>query len=276
MARATLHGGRRSLAQPPPERGGGGEQAEGRDEQAGERRRPERRPAEGHHAAEAEAEVPAEGVLRPTGPPRARPEPHGARRKADPHEEAPEEQAALAEAALEDLDHPARHQPEVGRPLVDRRVGDRASEEVEEARGEALPERDLRRVLPDGVHDVVPLLVGGQERGDERRRVLQVAVHHDHGVRVAVVEPGQERRLLAEVRGEGQDADRSIGRRDVPQQRQRAIGAAVDHVERRGGPALERGEDAAQLLVEGEDDGLLVSDRADDGECSHGGPGCRG
>jgi hypothetical protein len=103
--------------------------------------------------------------------------------------------------------------------------------------------------------------------------VLQVAVHHHDGIRVAVVEPGQERRLLAKVGGQGQDADRSIGRREAPQPLPRAIGAAVDHVEGRGGPALEAGEHAAQLLVEGKDDGLFVADRADDGECSHGGPG---
>ena len=103
--------------------------------------------------------------------------------------------------------------------------------------------------------------------------MLQVAVHHHDGVRVAVVEPGQKSGLLAEVAGQGQDADRSIGRREASQPLPRAIGAAVDHVESRGGPALEAGEHAAQLLVEGEDDRLFVADRADDGECSHGGSG---
>ena len=51
-----------------------------------------------------------------------------------------------------------------------------------------------------GVDDVVAVIEPmGHELFDQRRRMLAVTVHEQHGAEARVVEPGEQRRFLAEI-----------------------------------------------------------------------------
>ena len=90
---------------------------------------------------------------------------------------------------------------------------------------------------------------GGAEPGD--RRVLQVGIHqHDH-VAARLLEPGGERRLLAEVARQLQAADARHGQ-PGPQRGERRVGAAVvdDHDLPREAQRVELGAERAQQRIE--------------------------
>ena len=72
-----------------------------------------------------------------------------------------------------------------------------------------------------------PWLHCGDHVGDQLRWVLQVGVDHRHGVAEGVLEPGGERRLVAEVAREVDDADARVGAGEAVEQLPRAVRAAV-------------------------------------------------
>ena len=50
-----------------------------------------------------------------------------------------------------------------------------------------------------------------QKRGDELRGVLEVSVHHDHGIARGMSKPGAQGRLMTEVARQQQIIDPRIG-----------------------------------------------------------------
>jgi hypothetical protein len=85
---------------------------------------------------------------------------------------------------------------------------------------------------------------------DQLGWVLEVGVDHHDDVAAGVVEPGGDRRLVAEVAGEGDDPDPRVLPREPLQQLRRAVGGAVVDEDQLEGKALERGNHAAVELVE--------------------------
>lgn len=59
------------------------------------------------------------------------------------------------------------------------------------------------------------------------RRVLEIAVHQDHGVPVGVMQAGAQRDLMAEIANQSDIADAAIGCREPLDFRQGAVGGAV-------------------------------------------------
>ena len=194
-------------------------------------RGPQRKAAERDEAGGGEAQHAADRVLGGARAPRGGPEAQGAGAEAHPVDEPAQEQRALADLVLEHLHDRAREQAEVGGALADRRLGQRVHQAVERPRAPALQQRQRGVTLADGVDDVVALKVPRHELGDHRRRVLQVAVEHHHGVGVAVVEAGEQRRLLAEAARERQHRNRRVRSGQRAQQVEAAVAAAVDHVQ---------------------------------------------
>ena len=97
---------------------------------------------------------------------------------------------------------------------------------------------------------------------DHRRRVLQVAVEHDDGVGVAVVQTGEQRHLVAEARRHDEKANRRIGAGDLLEDVQRRIAAAIHHIQdRRVIRILYARQHALQLRMENLDYFFFLIDR---------------
>ena len=57
--------------------------------------------------------------------------------------------------------------------------------------------------------------------------MLEIAVHQHHGVAAGVAQPGAQRRLVAEIAREGDEADARIALREALDLGQRAVGRAA-------------------------------------------------
>jgi len=112
----------------------------------------------------------------------------------------------------------------------------------------------------------LPLLDQG---GDQFGRILQVGVDHHHRVAGGGIEPGGQRRLLAEVARQLQRAGPRIGFKQGGDDRPGVVGAAVVDVQH---AAIERQliHDRTQALVERAQHGGFVVGGDDDGELRHG------
>ena len=62
---------------------------------------------------------------------------------------------------------------------------------------------------------------------DQLRRVLEIGVHHHHGVALGVIEAGRQRGLMAEVARQEDDADPRVGLGQTLEDGRRAVGRAV-------------------------------------------------
>ena len=118
-------------------------------------------------------------------------------------------------------------------------------------------------LLADGVDDVAARAPVVEHLGDQLRRILEVGVEHHDGIARGVVEAGGQRRLVAEVARQVDDAHARVGGRDAVERLRRAVGrAVVDEHELEREP-VERAADARVELV---DRRLLVVDRCDDAQ----------
>ena len=123
--------------------------------------------------------------------------------------------------------HATVHQAEVARVERDVDIGDALQQTVEEAGG---PEFELGFALAVGTHgidDFIALAPFFDHARDRLRRVLQIGVHHDHGVALGKVGPGGNGDLMAEVAAEIEILTRGSLRVQIEQQRERTVAAAV-------------------------------------------------
>ena len=94
--------------------------------------------------------------------------------------------------------------------------------------------------------------------------MLEVAIHQHDRIAAGVAQAGAQRRLVAEVAREGDEADMRIARRQALDLGQRAIGRAVVDEQDLAAPELPR--DLGEARRHGIDVPLLVKDRQDDRE----------
>ena len=81
--------------------------------------------------------------------------------------------------------------------------------------------------VPHRVDDVVALAPAGGELEDHLRRILEIAVEHDHRVAQRDVDAGSQRDLVSEVAGELDEAETRLLPRRLDQQLVGAVAAAV-------------------------------------------------
>ena len=81
------------------------------------------------------------------------------------------------------------------------------------------------------LHNVIAGGVKTQHFGNERRRMLSIAIHRDHDVGCRPIEARAERGLVAEVAAQMNDHHSRIRSRDPIQQRRRLVRRAVIHVD---------------------------------------------
>ncbi len=119
-----------------------------------------------------------------------------------------------------------------------------------------------------GEDDVIAAVEPMADQGfDQRRRVLAVAVHEQHGVEAGMVEAGEEGRFLAEVARQRHDLDVQRARGQALRDRQGLVAAAVvdiNHLagERAGGAQLTG--DVDELGMQARQRAGLVVQRNDD------------
>ena len=92
-------------------------------------------------------------------------------------------------------------------------------------------------------------------------RVLEIAIHRDHGASARVAQPCAQRRLMAEVARERDKADGRIARGERADRRKRTVGRAVVDEDQLVVAARERSRRAPVELLERRG---LVQDRDDD------------
>ena len=114
-------------------------------------------------------------------------------------------------------------------------------------------------------HDVEPLGRLGVERGDERRVILQVAIHHYDVISARVRQPGGDGEVLPEVPAQFDPSDALVGLAGRDDTRPGFVVAAVFHQY-----DLEVGRDGlkglADLADKVFDDPRGAIDRADHGD----------
>jgi len=164
----------------------------------------------------------------------------------DPGRHAAQEAMSFSHAA-QDVYHPSRQHVEVaciGLQIALHEVSKKAIEEP----GAALLEPALSLAFPAASEDDV---MTGKQRLEhlcrQRRRILEVGVHHEHRVPLRVVEACCDRRLVSEVPRESDHGQSRISAGPAQQQLAGAIVAAViDKHEFHG--AGEPSGDSIQLL----------------------------
>ncbi len=192
----------------------------------------------------------------------------GALLEADLGDHAAQEAIALGVAA-ELFDHPTIHEAEIARVARNLDARELRQRPIEEARARALEESVLARAAL-GIGDVGAVLPRCDEIDGDLGRILQIAVHDDHGVGVCNVDPRRDGDLVALVAGERIHRDAVVALAELAQQRQRAItGSVVDEHELAREAIGEAIRDAAETLIKHRDVVLLVVDGQDEGEGLH-------
>ena len=99
-----------------------------------------------------------------------------------------------------------------------------------------------------GVDDVVAVIEPmADERLDQRRRMLAVAVHEQDRAEAGMIEAGEQRRLLAEIARERDDLDIERIGGEFARGGERRVAAAVVDIDDLGRQAARRGERAGDL-----------------------------
>ena len=123
-----------------------------------------------------------------------------------------------------------------------------------------------------GVDHVIAVIEPiADQRLHQRRRMLTVAVHEQHGAKAGVIETGKQRRLLAEIARQRDDLDVEPSAGRAARDCQRVIAAAVVDIDDLGDePAgcLRAPRDLADPLVQRRQAACLVVDGNDDGQAS--------
>ncbi len=91
-------------------------------------------------------------------------------------------------------------------------------------------------------HVVIVIEPMADQRFDQLRRMLAVAVDEQDGAEPGVVEAGQERRLLAEIARQRHHLDVERGGRQRARDGQRVVGAAVVDIDDFAGEPARRGK----------------------------------
>jgi hypothetical protein len=209
---------------------------------------------------EREAQHPAQRELGLPAGPRIAAVRHRRLREADPDGHAAQEARPLGHRQQRVERRPV-HQPEVAGVVRELDPREPREHAVEPARGGDLEARLAGARLAHRVDDVGAASPGGQHLRDQLRRVLEVGVDHHDDVAAGVLQPGAERRLVAEVAGEHDDLDPLVGGGELAEQLAgRVLGAVVDEhqleldaAERGDGPRVERA-DGVLLVVHRRDD----------------------
>ena len=131
-------------------------------------------------------------------------------RIAEPAHQAAQEDLARLEA-VDGVDRDAVEQQEIGAAGLDAHVADGVEQPVEQSRAQRLEERELpRRGRSLGDHDLRAAPPFRHHGRDQLRRMLEIAIHQDHRVAAGVAQARAQRRLVAEIAREGDEADAPI------------------------------------------------------------------
>ena len=208
-----------------------------------------------------ETDHPPDRVLRFSGEPRRRRVRDADLAKAEPGEHAAHEPVLLRHRA-EGLDDAAVGEAEVACGGGDLDAGEPAQHAVVRAcRG--LLEPALGAVDHHPVDDLVAVAPSRRELREHLRRMLEVAVHHDHRVAACEIDSGADRQLVAEVPRELRDLETRVGAMELEHRHVAEVVAAVvdeDHLD----VAVELGEYRCESAVELGQRLLLVVYRYDD------------
>ena len=151
--------------------------------------------------------------------------------KADPARQSLEEAIALRQAAHR-IRGARREQAEIAGVLGDLVARAPVEQRVECLAAEAAQRGLVLAMRLGGVDDVVAVVLPvAHQRLDQRRRMLAVAVHEQHGAVPRVIEPGGKRRLLAEIARQRDDLHVERGGRERARDAQRVVRAAVVDVD---------------------------------------------
>jgi len=187
---------------------------------------------------------------------------HRSRPEAHPGEDALHEAVPLGQAA-DGFDDAPVHQAKIAHVLRKLGVGDPVVEAVEAARGEGLEPAVSGAVATPGQHHFVALAPFFQQTRNQLRRVLQVRVDGNDRVPARKVDARGQRRLLAVVAREVDDAHARIRLLRREQARQGVVAAAVvdaDDLELLARRLQHRDQAAEETF----DHLLFVVERADD------------
>lgn len=101
------------------------------------------------------------------------------------------------------IDRGSVEEAEVGRIELNPELAETQEKRIEAYRAKPFHQAVARTVVPHSIHHLMAIEPGSDHRLDQLRRVLEVCIHDDAGIGLAVMQTSQDRSLLAEVSAEG-------------------------------------------------------------------------
>jgi hypothetical protein len=208
-----------------------GQEGQRREDEAHDRRDLQRGMRERRDRIQGEAQHLAQRVLRRARVPRGARVRDGGLGEPDPDGHPAQVAVALAQGQQR-VERAPVEQPEVAGVLGQLHVGDLGDQAVEHAGGAALEAGLALALGAHGIDHVGPGAPAVEHLEDDLGRVLEVGVHHHHGVARRVVEARRQRGLVAEVARELDDLHAVVAVGELAQDGRRGVRrAVVDHDE---------------------------------------------
>jgi hypothetical protein len=112
---------------------------------------------------------------------------------------------------------------------------------------------------PDRLNDLEPLFKFFQQLRDDFRRVLQIAIHQDGSVPIAMIQTCNQRHLVPEATGQVQDRDPCVPGGNVLEHGERIVTAPVEHIDDTKRVTLrQRGHDTGERRVKNRQPFFLI------------------
>ncbi len=125
---------------------------------------------------------------------------------------------------------PPGHEPVIGRRHANLRVAHQGQQAIKTFRRPALEPSQSRIILTDGQDYVEAIFPLFQKLGNQGRRMLQIRVHHDHGVPAGMLQTGGQGRLMAEITAKRKKSNPPVARCQGANYQQRSIPRAIVHI----------------------------------------------
>ena len=130
---------------------------------------------------------------------------------------------------VDDVHRPAIEQAKIGASRVDRDVGNRVHEPIEQRGREPLEGGNVLGVFAHRKHDLEAFLPLGHHFRKQARRMLKIGIHGDDAIAAGAPQPGAKRGLVPEIAGQPDIFDAGIGFRCRLDDLEGAIDASVVH-----------------------------------------------
>ena len=140
-----------------------------------------------------------------------------------PKKQPPVKRRLLPQLCFENIEDTFGQEVIIRRPWLEMDRSEPVHPAVELPGADALEKANFLRISPQRLHDIRPCGVLLKELRDQRRRMLEIAVHEDQRIALKIIQSGAKRRLLAESAGKNDGLHASVGAADFSENFLRSV-----------------------------------------------------